>query len=194
MLNQGKLTKKRLKTVVFNYAAGGGCELLEADLNAVVRRLDHDGDGEVSFSDFFNRLLPYFVYSGTGITPANQNQKYAPSGLKQKLKKNRSMMSLKQAVKKPQQSRQKSMDMVPQSIFDGRVAALSFEETKPLNHHRMSDRQLGVMHIRPNVCKLNKENKRPMTAAYIPPPHSKLVNRESYIQQYASIKSSGGQS
>ena len=79
---QGDLQKKgmnlylfhqanRLKTLVFNFAAGGGCELLESDMNAVVRRLDHDGDGEVSFSDFFNRLLPYFVYSGTGITQNN---------------------------------------------------------------------------------------------------------------------------
>ena len=47
-----------------NYA--GGCELLEPDLNAVIRRLDHDGDGDVSFSDFFNRMLPYFIYSGYG--------------------------------------------------------------------------------------------------------------------------------
>lgn len=42
--NAGKLTKKRLKTLVFNYAGTGGCELLEADLSAVMRRLDHDGD------------------------------------------------------------------------------------------------------------------------------------------------------
>jgi hypothetical protein len=53
--------------LVFNFAGGGGCELVEHDLNAIVRRLDNDQDGEVSFSDFFNRLLPYFVYSGTQI-------------------------------------------------------------------------------------------------------------------------------
>jgi len=45
---------------------------LEADLNAIFRRLDHDGDLEISFADFFNRLLPYFIYSGLGITPGNQ--------------------------------------------------------------------------------------------------------------------------
>ncbi len=71
--NAGKLTKKRLKTLVFNYAGTGtGCELLEADINAVFRRLDHDGDQEISFADFFNRLLPYFIYSGLGITSSNQ--------------------------------------------------------------------------------------------------------------------------
>jgi hypothetical protein len=71
--NAGRLTKKRLKTLVFNYAGQGtGCELLEADLNAIFRRLDHDGDLQISFADFFNRLLPYFIYSGLGITPGNQ--------------------------------------------------------------------------------------------------------------------------
>jgi hypothetical protein len=78
--NAGSLTKKRLKTLVFNYAGTGGCELLDADLNAVMRRLDYDGDQEISFSDFFNRLLPYFIYSGLGITPLNQKppESYKP--------------------------------------------------------------------------------------------------------------------
>ena len=55
-----------------NYAGDSCCELLDADLSAVIRRLDHDNDEDISFSDFFNKLLPYFVYSGTGITPSNQ--------------------------------------------------------------------------------------------------------------------------
>lgn len=56
---------------MYNYAAGGGCELGDQDMSAVIRRLDNDCDGEVSFSDFFNKLLPYFVFSGTGITQSN---------------------------------------------------------------------------------------------------------------------------
>ena len=34
----------------------------DADIRALCRRLDHDQDGEVSFSDFFGSLLPYFIY------------------------------------------------------------------------------------------------------------------------------------
>jgi hypothetical protein len=32
----------RLKELVYEYAAGGGCELAESDLSAVLRRLDLD--------------------------------------------------------------------------------------------------------------------------------------------------------
>jgi hypothetical protein len=43
----------------------------EADIRALARRLDHDHDGEVSFSDFFGSLLPYFIYGNikTGLIP-----------------------------------------------------------------------------------------------------------------------------
>ena len=34
----------------------------DADIKALARRLDNDQDGEVSFSDFFGALLPYFIY------------------------------------------------------------------------------------------------------------------------------------
>ena len=32
------------------------------DIKALCRRLDNDHDGEVSFSDYFTALLPYFIY------------------------------------------------------------------------------------------------------------------------------------
>ena len=32
------------------------------DINAIMRRMDADGDEEVSFSDYFTTLLPYFIY------------------------------------------------------------------------------------------------------------------------------------
>ena len=34
----------------------------DEDIKALMRRLDNDHDGEVSFSDFFGSLLPYFIY------------------------------------------------------------------------------------------------------------------------------------
>ncbi len=34
----------------------------EGDIAAIMRRLDADGDDEISFSDFFQGLLPYFIY------------------------------------------------------------------------------------------------------------------------------------
>jgi Ca2+-binding EF-hand superfamily protein len=36
---------------------------LDGDIKAIMRRLDLDRDGEISFSDFFNALLPYFIYA-----------------------------------------------------------------------------------------------------------------------------------
>lgn len=33
----------------------------ESDIKALMRRLDLDQDGEVSFSDFFASFLPYFI-------------------------------------------------------------------------------------------------------------------------------------
>ena len=86
---------------MFNYAgSGSGCELMDADLNAVMRRLDHDGDQEISFADFFNRLLPYFIYSGLGINASNQvpplPMHMTPSP--KKVKKARSVTSLNVAA------------------------------------------------------------------------------------------------
>ena len=34
----------------------------ENDINAIMRRMDADGDEEISFSDYFTSLLPYFIY------------------------------------------------------------------------------------------------------------------------------------
>ena len=33
----------------------------EADVAAIMRRMDADGDDELSFADFFSGLLPYFI-------------------------------------------------------------------------------------------------------------------------------------
>ena len=45
----------------------------ENDINAIMRRMDADGDEEISFSDYFTTLLPYFIYGDIQKRPtANQ--------------------------------------------------------------------------------------------------------------------------
>ena len=34
----------------------------DEDVSAILRRMDADDDNELSFSDFFQSLLPYFIY------------------------------------------------------------------------------------------------------------------------------------
>ena len=34
----------------------------DSDVGAILRRMDADGDDELSFADFFAGLLPYFIY------------------------------------------------------------------------------------------------------------------------------------
>jgi hypothetical protein len=41
----------------------------EGDINAIMRRMDADGDEEISFSDYFTTLLPYFIYGDTQKNP-----------------------------------------------------------------------------------------------------------------------------
>ena len=60
MGSNGRLTRKQIKGIFSTH-----CNkefVSEGDLNAVMRRMDADGDEELSFSDFFASLLPYFIY------------------------------------------------------------------------------------------------------------------------------------
>lgn len=43
----------------------------ESDVQAVMRRMDSDGDDELSFSDFFGSLLPYFIYGDLKNEPTH---------------------------------------------------------------------------------------------------------------------------
>lgn len=36
--------------------------MTENDINSLVRRIDNNLDEEISFSDFFQGLLPYFIF------------------------------------------------------------------------------------------------------------------------------------
>ena len=58
--NEGKINKAQIKGLLVTH--GSRNMVPDADIKALCRRLDHDQDGEVSFSDFFGALLPYFIY------------------------------------------------------------------------------------------------------------------------------------
>lgn len=72
----------------------------ESDIRALMRRLDHDQDGEVSFTDFFNAFLPYFVNSNLKsltaknplVVEANKPQSLAKKLLKIQMKTKSSMV------------------------------------------------------------------------------------------------------
>ena len=72
MRASGCLTKRHLKSILGTYGrnAGPGAPatrtrgfVSDSDVQAIIRRMDTDGDDEVSFSDFFSSLLPYFIFN-----------------------------------------------------------------------------------------------------------------------------------
>lgn len=74
MRNAGRLTRKQIKgilTTMGRAAAGtkSGSFVADSDVNAIMRRMDSDGDEELSFSDFFSSLLPYFIYGDLRKNP-----------------------------------------------------------------------------------------------------------------------------
>jgi len=162
---------------VYSYAAGGGCELAEQDLAAVMRRLDHDCDGDVSFADFFNRLLPYFIYSGSGITQSNQAtalRPVAPPLRKKTLAKARPKTAGYSHLRKRSTG----------------VEAFEPEEDEPakglrVRNKQLSERQLEALQIGAQVGKYQqeKENKLPRPVIHERKTSTKL-NRQSYINKY----------
>ena len=58
--NEGKINKAQVKGLLAQY--GQRNMVPDADIKALCRRLDHDQDGGISFSDFFGAMLPYFIY------------------------------------------------------------------------------------------------------------------------------------
>jgi len=47
--------------------------ICDGDINAIMRRMDSDGDEEISFSDYFTSMLPYFIYGETKVRPTINN-------------------------------------------------------------------------------------------------------------------------
>ena len=71
MRASGRMTKRQLKTILTTYGRNGGPGVpstrtsnfvSDSEVMAIIRRMDADGDDEVSFSDFFSSLLPYFIF------------------------------------------------------------------------------------------------------------------------------------
>lgn len=58
--NEGKIHKAQIKGLLVVH--GTRNMVPDDDIKALMRRLDIDHDGEVSFSDFFSSMLPYFIY------------------------------------------------------------------------------------------------------------------------------------
>lgn len=58
--NEGKINKAQIKGLLVVH--GTRNMVPDEDIKALMRRLDNDHDGEVSFSDFFGSMLPYFIY------------------------------------------------------------------------------------------------------------------------------------
>ena len=52
----GSLCRKAIKSITKG-------QLTDAEVSCLVRRMDADGDNEISFNDFFTHLLPYFVHN-----------------------------------------------------------------------------------------------------------------------------------
>ena len=58
--NEGKINRGQIKGLLVVH--GTRNMVPDDDIKALIRRLDIDSDGEVSFSDFFTAILPYFIY------------------------------------------------------------------------------------------------------------------------------------
>ena len=84
--NEGKINRAQIKGLLVTH--GTRNMVPEEDIKALARRLDTDHDGEVSFSDFFGSMLPYFIYGD--LKSLNQRNPLAvevtkPQSLRQKL-------------------------------------------------------------------------------------------------------------
>jgi hypothetical protein len=69
MGNNGRITRRQLKGILETQQTPSKSFVAEGDINAIMRRLDMDGDDELSFSDFFSGLLPYFLYGELHAKP-----------------------------------------------------------------------------------------------------------------------------
>lgn len=63
MRGDGRLTRKQLKGLLVGHVTSE--HVPDSDITALLRRADADDDGELSFSDFFSTLLPYFIFGSS---------------------------------------------------------------------------------------------------------------------------------
>ena len=86
--NEGKIHKAQIKGLLIVH--GTRNMVPEDDIKALMRRLDIDHDGEVSFSDFFSAMLPYFIYGNLkslNIPNPLAQKSQQPESLSKKLQK-----------------------------------------------------------------------------------------------------------
>lgn len=82
----GRLTRKQLKGIM--HSMEHDTLIQESDLSAVMRRVDTDTDDEISFSDFFSSLLPYFIFGEMKHEPKPDDP------IRQKKQQNQNLLNL----------------------------------------------------------------------------------------------------
>ena len=86
--NEGKINRAQIKGLLVVH--GTRNMVPDDDIKALIRRLDVDHDGEVSFSDFFTAILPYFIYGNLKLLNDRNplaKKSTKPVSLAKKLKK-----------------------------------------------------------------------------------------------------------
>jgi hypothetical protein len=103
------------------------------DVKALSRRLDNDHDGEVSFSDFFGSLLPYFIYGD--LKSLNQKNPLAiearkPQTYSQKMQKKGPAKGAEGKMKQRAKSAKLGRNTFSKGYFNRHQDLLVFEEGK----------------------------------------------------------------
>ena len=70
MKGTGLLTKKQISVLLRSNEEVDN----ESDVKALIRRMDVDNDGAISFADFFTRMLPYFIFAESKTVPKSQTR------------------------------------------------------------------------------------------------------------------------
>lgn len=91
MRGSGRLTRKQLKGLLQSMQHESMIQ--ESDISAILRRMDADGDYELSFSDFFASLLPYFIYGDLKAEPATNDVERRATNKRLK-SENRSLLNI----------------------------------------------------------------------------------------------------
>lgn len=113
----------------------------DEDIKALMRRLDNDHDGEVSFSDFFGSLLPYFIYGN--LKSLNQKNPLAveaskPTSLRKQLRKMQikggTAMLAEGKIKNRAKSAKLGQNTFSKGYFNKHQDLLVFEEGKKYDY------------------------------------------------------------
>jgi hypothetical protein len=98
MRGNGHLTRKQLKGLLVSLHPDQ--IVPDSDISAILRRMDTDGDTEISFSDFFSSLLPYFIYGDLQPQPTKNYEEAKMNRHRQK-SENKSLMNIQVNLPRP---------------------------------------------------------------------------------------------